>query len=150
MMSRSSGLIIVLAGIFGAGVALASDDPIKDRKELMKGNGKSVKGVVAMLKGEAPYDGAAVAKAMTDINGSLTTFVTLFPKGSETGGETAAKPDIWDNKAEFELIAKDLEAATAKAAAAAPGGLDAFKVAFGDVGKTCKACHEKFRFEKKE
>jgi cytochrome c556 len=150
MTSKSFGIVVVLAGIFGASIALAADDPIKDRKELMKGNGKAVKGVVAMLKGEAPYDGGAVAKAMKDINGSLTTFVTLFPKGSETGGETAAKPEIWDSKAEFESIAKDLGAATAKASAAAPSGLDAFKVAFGDVGKACKSCHEKFRFEKKE
>ena len=103
MTSRSLRLVVVLAGIFGASAALAADDPIKDRKDLMKGNGKAVKGVVAMLKGEAPYDGGAVAKAMKDINGSLTTFVTLFPKGSETGGETAAKPDIWDNKVEFGL-----------------------------------------------
>jgi cytochrome c556 len=116
----------------------------------MKGNGKAVKGVVAMLKGEAPYDGAAVQKALTDVNKSLATFVTLFPKGSETGGETAAKPEIWEDKADFEAKAKDLEAATAKAAAAAPGGLDAFKVAFGPVGKACKACHEKYREEKKE
>jgi cytochrome c556 len=109
-----------------------------------------MKGGVAMLKGEAPYDGAAVEKAMTDVNKSLATFVTLFPKGSETGGETAAKPEIWDNKAEFESIAKDLQSATAKAAAAAAGGLDAFKVAFGGVVKNCKSCHKKFRFERKE
>ncbi len=150
MRRSSTGLVVILTAILGASVAFATDDPIKDRRELMKGNGKAVKGVVAMLKGEKPYDGVAVEKAMKDINGSLLTFVTLFPKGSETGGETAAKPDIWDNKAEFESIAKDLQAATAKAAAAAPGGLDAFKVAFGDVGKTCKSCHEKFREEKKD
>ncbi len=150
-MTRSSvGLVAVIIALFGTSVVFASDDPIKDRKELMKGNGKAVKGVVAILKGEAPYDGVAVEKAMKSVNTSLATFVTLFPKGSETGGETAAKPEIWDNKAEFNSIAKDLEAATAKAAAAAPSGLNAFKVAFGDVGKTCKACHEKFRFEKKE
>ena len=149
MTSRSFGLVVVLAGVLGASVAIAADDPIKERKQLMKGNGDAVKGVVAMLKGEKPYDGVEVQKAMKDINKSLATFVTLFPKGSETGGETAAKPEIWDSKAEFESIAKDLEAATAKAAAAAPGGLDAFKAAFNDVGKTCKSCHEKFRVEKK-
>lgn len=66
MTSRSLRLVVVLAGIFGASVALAWDDPIKDRKDLMKGNGKAVKGVVAMLKGVAPYDGGAVAKAMKD------------------------------------------------------------------------------------
>jgi cytochrome c556 len=140
--------LTLLAGVFGATLATAADDPIKQRKDLMKGNGASLKGVVAMLKGEKPYDGAAVGKAMKDINGSLATFVTLFPKGSETGGETAAKPEIWTAKNEFDGIAKDLETATAKAAAAAPGGLDGFKAAFGPVGKACKACHEKFREEK--
>ncbi len=150
MMSKPFGLAVVVAAILGASVATATADPIADRQELMKGNGKAVKAVVAMLKGETPYDGAAVEKAMTGINKSLTTFVTLFPKGSETGGKTEAKPEIWQDKADFDAKAKDLEAATAKAAAAAPNGLDAFKVAFGPVGKACKACHEKYREEKKE
>jgi cytochrome c556 len=149
MMKKVLGLALV-AGVLGASVAIAADDPIKQRKELMKGNGASLKGVVAMLKGEKPYDGAAVGKAMKDIGASVATFVTLFPKGSETGGETAAKPEIWTSKDEFDAIAKDLEAATAKAATAAGGGLDSFKTAFGPVGKACKACHEKFREEKKE
>ncbi len=150
MVRGSAGLLAVIAAIVGVSFAFASDDPIKDRRALMKGNGKAVKGVVAMLKGEKPYDGAAIEKAMTDVNKSLATFVTLFPKGSETGGETAAKPDIWENKTDFEAKAKDLEAATVKAAAAAPGGLDAFGAAFGSVGKACKACHEKYREEKKD
>jgi cytochrome c556 len=150
MTSRSFGVAMALTVLLGVSLASASGDPIKDREELMKGNGKAVKGVVAMLKGEKPYDGAAVEKAMKDINGSLATFVTLFPEGSETGEDTEAKPEIWQDKADFESKAKDLQAATAKAAAAAPGGLDAFKVAFGAVGKACKACHEKYREEKKD
>lgn len=142
---------MALTVFLGAGLASASGDPIKDRKELMKGNGKSVKSVVAMIKGEKPWDGAAASKAMKDINGSLATFVTLFPKGSETGGETEAKAEIWTDAADFEAKAKDLEAATAKAASvAASEGLAAFKVAFGAVGKACKACHEKYREEKKD
>ncbi len=149
-MKKSVLGLAILAGVLGSSLASAGDDPIKERKELMKGNGAAVKGIIAMFKGEKPYDGAAVEKAMKDINGSIPTFITLFPKGSETGGETAAKPEIWENKAEFDNLAKDAEAATAKAAEAAPGGLDAFKAAFGPVGKACKACHEKFREEKKE
>ncbi len=150
MTFRSFGLAVFLTAIIGATATSAADDPIKDRKELMKANGKSLKGVVAMLKGEVAYDGVVAEKAMKDVNTSLATFVTLFPKGSEIGGETAAKPEIWDNKVEFDSIAKDLQAATTKAAAAASGGLDAFKVAFGDVGKACKSCHEKFRLEQKQ
>ena len=58
MIRRSAGLVAVITAMFGVSVVFASDDPIKDRRDLMKGNGKAVKGVVAMLKGEKPYDGA--------------------------------------------------------------------------------------------
>jgi cytochrome c556 len=148
MWYRSLGLV-VCSGILAAGIAVAAQDPIKERKQLMKDNGDAAKLVTAMLKGEKPYDAKAAETAMKSINASLATFVTLFPKGSETGGDTAAKPEIWTSKSEFDSIAKQLEAATAKAAAAAPGGLDGFKTAMGDVGKNCKSCHEKFRVEKK-
>jgi cytochrome c556 len=148
MTCRLLGLV-VLACVLGAGIAIAAENPIKERKELMKGNGDAAKGVTAMLKGEKPYDAKDAEMAMNTINASIVKFVTLFPKGSETGGETAAKPEIWTSKAEFDEIAKHLDAATAKAAAAAPSGLDGFKTAMADVGKNCKACHEKFRFEKK-
>ena len=62
MTRRSAGLVAVITAILGVSVAFAADGPIKDRKDLMMGNGKSVKGVVAMLKGEAPYDGVGRRK----------------------------------------------------------------------------------------
>jgi cytochrome c556 len=148
MTRRSLGLV-VLSGILGAGIAIAAEDPIKERQQLMKSNGDSVKAVTAVLKGEKPYDAKDAEMAMKTINGSIAKFVTLFPQGSETGGDTAAKPEIWTSKAEFEAIAKQLDVATAKAAAAAPSGLDGFKTAMADVGRSCKACHEKFRADKK-
>jgi cytochrome c556 len=148
-MTYRSLALAFLCGILGIGIAVAAGDPIKERRQLMKDNGDAVKQVTAMLKGEKPYDAKAAETAMKAINGSIAQFISLFPKGSETGGDTAAKPEIWANKAEFDAIAKRLDEATAKAAAAAPGGLDGFKTAMGDVGKNCKACHEKFRFDKK-
>ncbi len=148
MSYRSIGLAAFF-GILAAGIAIAAQNPIGERKQLMKDNGEATKLVTAMLKGEKPYDAKQAETAMKYINASIAKFVALFPKGSETGDDTAAKPEIWTNKAEFESIAKQLDAVTAKAAAAAPGGLDSFKTAMAEVGKTCKACHEKFRLEKK-
>jgi cytochrome c556 len=148
-MKRLS-LGLVIACVLGSSLAMAASDPIKERKDLMEGNGKAIKAVTAMMKGEKPYDAKAAAAAMKTINGSLDKFVTLFPKGSETGGKTEAKPEIWTAKAEFEGIAKALKEATAKAETAAAGGADSFKAAMADVGKNCKACHEKFRAEEKK
>jgi cytochrome c556 len=148
-MKRIS-LGLVFTCIVGIGLALAAADPIKDRKELMKGNGGAMKTVIAMLKGEKPYDAKAAAAAMKAIGGSVDKFLTLFPKGSETGGDTAAKPEIWMNQADFASHGKALKDAAANAETAAAGGADSFKAAMGGVGKSCKGCHEKYRVEKEK
>lgn len=144
---------IVIAVVVGCvaltGAALAQDGPIKQRQALMKKNGEATKLVTAMLKGEQPYDGAAAAGAMKTVGGSLDQFVTLFPDGS-TSPDSVAKPEIWQNKKDFNEWASSLKDATNKAAEAAPGGMDGFKTAFAEVGKHCKGCHEKYRAEKKK
>lgn len=144
---------IVIAVVVGCvaltGAALAQDGPIKQRQALMKKNGDATKVVNAMLKGEKPYDGAAAAASMKTVAGSLDEFVTLFPDGS-TSPDSVAKPEIWQNKKDFNEWASSLKDAATKAAAAAPGGMDGFKTAFAEVGKHCKGCHEKYRAEKKK
>jgi cytochrome c556 len=141
-------IIILLATILFAAVgsALAQDNPIKERQALMEKNGEATKLVSAMLKGETPYDAAAAAEAMTGIGGSVDKFVTLFPEGSAAGSD--AKPEIWEDKADFDAKAEAVKQATVKAAEAAPGGMDSFQAAFADVGQGCKGCHEKYRVDK--
>ena len=143
-------VLAMLVVCSAATVAIAAGDPIKERQKLMKGNGDAVKAVMAMVKGEKPYDAKIAAESMKTIMNTMDKAVTLFPAGSETGGDTEAKPDIWTNKADFEAIAKTTKEAAAKAELAAAGGLDGFKTAMVDVGKGCKSCHEKYRVEKKK
>jgi cytochrome c556 len=139
------GLVIGCVAL--AGAALAQDGPIKQRQALMKKNGEATKVVAAMLKGEKPYDAAAAAGAMKSIGGTLDEFITLFPDGS-TSKDSAAKPEIWQNKKDFNEWATGLKGETEKAAAAAAGGMDGFKKAFGEVSQYCKGCHEKYRVPK--
>ena len=146
------GLVIgtALASVLGIGLALAQSNPIKERQDIMKGNDDATKVVIAMLKGEKPYDAKAAAAAMKSIHDNIGKFVTLFPEGTETGGKTRALPAIWKNKKDFEDWGKQLQEDTQKAQAAAPGGLDAMKTALNDVGKTCKGCHDDYRAKEKE
>lgn len=142
-------LVLLTAILFAAiGVAQAQDNPIKERQAIMKKNGEATKLVSAMLKGETPYDAAAAAEAMNGINGVMDKFVTLFPEGSAEGSD--AKPEIWEDKADFEAKAETVKEAAAKAAEAAPGGKDSFQAAFADVGQGCKGCHEKYRVPPKQ
>ena len=72
-------------------------------------------------------------------------FVKMFPAGSDKG-ETKALPAIWTDMKGFEAASAASNAAYDKlAAAAGSGDLAALTAAFADTGKTCGACHDKFR-----
>ncbi len=140
--------VLAAAAVIASGVAVAQD-AIAKRKELMKAVGGAAKSSGQMVKGEAPYD-AAKAKANMDVIATgWTDFAKLFPKGSETGGETTAAPKIWTDFADFDAKGKKMASDAAKASAAAANGADAFKAAFAEVGKSCKGCHQDYRVKKK-
>jgi cytochrome c556 len=63
-------------------------------------------------------------------------------------GKTGAKPEIWQNEQDFAVKLADFQkAAQAFNAAATGNDVNATKSAFGDLGKSCKACHDKYRSE---
>jgi len=69
----------------------------------------------------------------------------MFPSGSTTP-ESEALPEIWSDRAGFEAAAANMAAASAKLAELAKAGDTAgFATQFGEVGKSCGACHTKFR-----
>jgi cytochrome c556 len=70
-----------------------------------------------------------------------------FPAGSgPEAGKTLALPAIWSKPDDFKAAMKMFSDAAPKLTAAANSGdAAAIKTAFGDVGKTCKNCHDNFR-----
>jgi cytochrome c556 len=126
----------------------ASADPIEDRQKLMKGIGDATKVSAEMVQGKTAWDAAAAKGAMATITANAKLFPTLFPAGTETGGDTEAAPKIWQDKAGFDAIAAKLASAAEAAESAADGGLDAFKPAFGAMAANCKACHQDYRIQK--
>lgn len=141
-------------GFAGAAIGMDSNmskegdiaDPIPARQELMKMNGAAAWGVsLKMIKGETPFDEAKAADAMKIIADNLEEFPSLFPDDSMEGGETRARPAIWQNKADFEAkAAKTAEDAKAAETAAAEGP-EAFAAAFATLNDDCLACHEDYR-----
>jgi cytochrome c556 len=141
------GLILAALSLAVAGTAFAQQNPIKARQDLMSKNGDATKVVSQMLKGEKPYDGAAAAQAFSSIASSMDTFVTLFPDGS-TNKDSDAKPEIWQNRDDFNSWATKVKQVSLKAAQAASGGAAALGPALAEVGQACQGCHEKYRVEK--
>jgi cytochrome c556 len=71
---------------------------------------------------------------------------TLFPKGTETGENTKALPEIWSDQAGFQKIALALgEAANKLAAAAKAGDADEVLTDTKLLGDQCAACHKTYR-----
>lgn len=140
-------LALTICSVAATGAAIAQEGPIKQRQALMKKNGNAVTLITAMFKGEKPYDGAAAAEALGNIPPTLDQFITLFPEGS-TSKDSDAKPDIWKNKADFDSLAAQVKSDSAKAATAAAGGMASLQPAFAALGRSCQACHEKYKFDR--
>jgi cytochrome c556 len=73
-------------------------------------------------------------------------YPTLFPKGTETGHNTKALPEVWSDSAGFEKAAMTFsEAATKLADTAKAGDADAVAAQVKVVADACGACHKTYR-----
>ena len=122
------------------------EDAIKYRQSALSVMGTHFGRVGAMATGRAPYD-AKVAAENAEIVAEMAKLPWAgFMAGTDKGGNTKAKPEIWTEQAKFKENNEKLIAETAKLAAAAKtGNLDALKTAFAATADTCKTCHDAFR-----
>ncbi|MGO9420127.1 c-type cytochrome [Roseiarcus sp.] len=143
MTGKGSAAIVGLA--LSAGVALAASgaDAIKERRALMKENGEATKPIVPILKGQAPFDLAAVQKALKTYLNAAEKMPALFPPDSKTG-DTHALPAIWENTADFDARFKKL-GDDATAALTEVKDEASFKATMPNFYKNCGGCHEKYR-----
>lgn len=126
-------------------LAGAADDAINGRQGCMKANGAAMGVMVPMIKGEKPYDGAAITEALGKTEAACAGWAGWWGEDTQKGEavETFAKAEVWSDKAGFEAAG----AAYGKAFGALKASTDeaSFKTAFGELGGSCKGCHEKFR-----
>jgi len=144
-------LLSVMAVALGITVA-AAQDPIKERKDLMRGLGNQAKIGGAMAKGDEPFDLAKAQKIFATFAETASKAPALFPPNSndEPTAEDpyTASPKVWqdmnDFKSRFEKFGAD-----AKQAGTNVKDLDTFKAAFGGIGKNdCGGCHQDYRLKK--
>ena len=140
-------VLAVSAIAIGITAVAAQSDPIAARKQLMKDVGAQTKTGAGMAKGEVPYDQAKAQAIFTTYGDAAAKGPGLFPENSKTGGDTAALPAVWSNKADFDARFKKF-GDEAKAAASAVKDVDGFKNAFSGLTKNCGGCHETYRAKK--
>jgi cytochrome c556 len=139
---------LVVAGTLLIGVsAVMAQDAAKDTQAAMKANGKNAGALAAMVKGEKPYDQAAVDAAFAQFAETGKKLPTLFPaslKGVKLDGDYQTSPKIWEDKAGFEEHIANFSKTVAEAKSKIKD-LDTLKANFPGVGKQCGGCHETFR-----
>lgn len=130
-------------------VPMAHDAAMKamhERHEGMEQIGKATKAAGRTLKSGAP-DLATVRASAATIAKLAGQSSTWFPHGTGPDvGKTGAKPQIWQKPEDFAAKTRDFQrAASAFDAAAKAGEMSAIEARFGELGKTCKACHDDYR-----
>lgn len=123
------------------------EDAVKYRKGAFTVMASHFGRIGAMVQGKAPFDAAAAAA-----NADLVATMSRLPFaafGEGTGaGDTRAKAEVWSEADKFKAGAQKMQDEVGKLnVAAKSGNLDQIKAAFGEAGKTCKACHDHFRKE---
>jgi len=141
-------VVAVAAVAFGATVVVAQQDPVTTREDLMKANNKHAIAVVRMMRGQAPFDAAAVDAAFAQWADTAQKLPSLFPDNSKTGGDNRASPKIWLNKKDFDAKAAAFAKAVAENHDKAKSSLDGLRAAIPVVGKACDNCHEDYRLSK--
>jgi cytochrome c556 len=142
--------LVVGALLLGAGAVMAQQDLVKQNQDTMKANAKNLGAMVAMVKGEKPYDQAIVTAGLAQLEETAKKLPTMFPdsiKGIKPdGGKYEMSPKIWEDKAGFAAkidgFAKIVTEAKSKIT-----DLDTLKVSAPAIGKECGACHETFRIK---
>jgi cytochrome c556 len=147
---KSSGTAPGNAAVFAGPVGGADAPRIMHlRHEGMETMGKTAKSIKGQLDSGSP-DLAVVRAAAAKIADLSSKANGWFPAGTGPNvGRTGAKPEIWQGSAiQKDFIAKlevEQKAAEAFSSAAAAGDVPTIETRFSDLGRTCKACHDKYR-----
>ncbi len=147
--------MVVAGGMLGLGVLAAAnaadrkpEDVVRYRQSVYAIIGWNFAPIGAMVKGEAPFDAAAVARHAQYVEMMSKAAPEGFAKGTgpDVVKSTEAKPEIWTKWSDFETKMTDFQQQAAKLTEVAKAGKEAdIKAQFGKTAETCKACHKEFR-----
>ncbi len=156
-MKKHMMRIVVAAMSFGvaAGVSaqLKPEEMIKTRQSgytFMTWNMGKIKAQV--VDGSVPFNKDQVLAAANVVAAVANSGMgALYAPGTDKGmgwKETRLKPEFFQEQDEVRKIAMNfIQQANTLQQVAATGDQAAIKTQFGEMGKACKACHDKYRRE---
>jgi cytochrome c556 len=122
------------------------EDAIKYRKSALFVMGQNFGRVAAMATGKAEFNAKLAAESAANADFVAKMPWEGFVAGTDKGGDTRAKAEIWTDKAKFDDLAKKMQQEMHNLATVAKtGSLENIKTAFTAAAGTCKSCHDDFR-----
>ena len=144
--------ILIFLFTFKSAFSQNAEDIVKYRINIMKAIGGHISVIAANVKGKVDIqeDIKTHSQALHITIKSINIEKNFPPKTSHKEIEKSrALEDIWINKEEFNIAMQNsILAAKNLSDIANAGDKNAVGKALGALGKTCGACHKKFRKEK--
>ncbi len=141
-----AGGLIALASTPSMAQFAKAQDAVKYREAAMALMGSHFGRMAPVAKKEVPYDKDRIKENVAVLNTLAALPWAAYGVGTEGG---AAKAQVWSDPEGFRQAQEQFKADLGKLTVAADAGdFDAFRVAFGAVGKSCKSCHDSYREKK--
>jgi cytochrome c556 len=150
--TRRLALQLLFIAAASSGAAWAQGQPskgeqaLKYRKALYQVIAWNFGPMSAMAQGKIQYDAADFALRAGHVAELTPMLAESYTPDSQDVANSRLKPEMWQNRADFDAKLKDLVDRSATLAQVAKTGDPAMsKEAFFDTANACKACHEKYR-----
>ena len=121
----------------------ATDPDVIARQDVMKTIGAQTKILGDMAKGDVAFDAAAAQAAATTMAEAAANIPTVFETEADDA-ESKALAVIWANWDDFTTKGEALETAATNAATSITDAAS-LGPAMGQIGGTCRACHQDYR-----
>lgn len=145
-------VVVVGALLLGAGAVMAQQEVAVQQDNLMRGQARNLYGVISKtVKGEIPYDQAAIDAAIAQLEESVSKIAGVFatnPREDVVNATYGASQKVWQNKADFDSRIPPV----ARAIADVKGKIKdiaGLKVAYDSINARCNDCHETYRLKLK-
>ena len=151
MMKKLAKLLFIsIVGLLFFGSAYAQfakpKDAIEYRQSVMTIIGYHMGQMGAVVNGKKPYEKQAFSHNATIVEMLSTLPWEAFITPGTDKGKTALKSSAFSEKDKFMAKAKTFETEIQKLVKAAAGDdFNTVKTPFGEVGKSCKSCHDDYR-----
>ncbi|MDN7140346.1 cytochrome c [Pseudomonas sp. JQ170] len=146
MLKRLSVVLLACLTLTACG-GVDPNSPLGQRKTIFKQMLKTSEDLGGMLRGRLAFDGQKFADGAVKLDALGREPWKHFPQVREED-ESSARPEVWQQQARFQELARQMEASTAELVAVTrtqPLQAAQLTAPMNKVEAACKACHTEFR-----